>query len=118
MLRSRSVPDPAITPSSTRPVATEAVAELTPAVKGKLTGMAFRVPTIDVSVQDLTCKSNAPTTYGPNPLPQFLPCPSSDPTLLLPLCICLALIPSPHPFIFSHQFFDPSQFLIPSTPSA
>merc|ERR1739848_57945 len=27
-----------------------------PSVKGKLTGMAFRVPTIDVSVVDLTCE--------------------------------------------------------------
>merc|ERR1712060_280305 len=32
-------------------------------MKGKLTGMAFRVPTIDVSVVDLTCELETPTTY-------------------------------------------------------
>jgi glyceraldehyde 3-phosphate dehydrogenase len=32
-------------------------------MKGKLTGMAFRVPTIDVSVVDLTCMLETPTTY-------------------------------------------------------
>jgi glyceraldehyde 3-phosphate dehydrogenase len=32
-------------------------------MKGKLTGMAFRVPTIDVSVVDLTCMLKTPTTY-------------------------------------------------------
>merc|ERR1711988_1640928 len=37
-----------IIPSST------GAAKVVPAVKGKLTGMAFRVPTIDVSVVDLT----------------------------------------------------------------
>merc|ERR1719206_482665 len=41
-----------IIPSSTG--AAKAVAKVVPAVKGKLTGMAFRVPTIDVSVVDLT----------------------------------------------------------------
>jgi len=30
---------------------------------GKLTGMAFRVPTVDVSVVDLTCELETPTTY-------------------------------------------------------
>ena len=34
-----------------------------PAVAGKLTGMAFRVPTIDVSVVDLTCELEKETTY-------------------------------------------------------
>jgi len=34
-----------------------------PALKGKLTGMAFRVPTADVSVVDLTAKLAKPTTY-------------------------------------------------------
>ena len=34
-----------------------------PSLKGKLTGMAFRVPTPDVSVVDLTCKLAKPTTY-------------------------------------------------------
>jgi len=32
-------------------------------VAGKLTGMAFRVPTIDVSVVDLTCELEKATTY-------------------------------------------------------
>merc|ERR1711920_267105 len=43
-----------IIPSSTG--AAKAVAKVVPEVKGKLTGMAFRVPTIDVSVVDLTCE--------------------------------------------------------------
>merc|ERR1712232_870087 len=34
-----------------------------PDLQGKLTGMAFRVPTIDVSVVDLTCKLGKETTY-------------------------------------------------------
>jgi glyceraldehyde-3-phosphate dehydrogenase/erythrose-4-phosphate dehydrogenase len=34
-----------------------------PALKGKLTGMAVRVPTIDVSVVDLTCRLKKSTTY-------------------------------------------------------
>jgi len=50
-----------IIPSSTG--AAKAVAKVIPAVKGKLTGMAFRVPTIDVSVVDLTCELEKPTTY-------------------------------------------------------
>eukprot|EP00292_Cryptomonas_paramecium_P007716 CAMPEP_0113680812 /NCGR_PEP_ID=MMETSP0038_2-20120614/11569_1 /TAXON_ID=2898 /ORGANISM="Cryptomonas paramecium" /LENGTH=354 /DNA_ID=CAMNT_0000599319 /DNA_START=255 /DNA_END=1319 /DNA_ORIENTATION=- /assembly_acc=CAM_ASM_000170 len=50
-----------IIPSSTG--AAKAVAKVIPAVKGKLTGMAFRVPTLDVSVVDLTCKLKTPTTY-------------------------------------------------------
>ena len=32
-------------------------------MKGKLTGMAFRVPTVDVSVVDLTCELETPTTF-------------------------------------------------------
>merc|ERR1719472_382115 len=32
-------------------------------MKGKLTGMAFRVPTVDVSVVDLTCELETATTY-------------------------------------------------------
>ena len=32
-------------------------------MKGKLTGMAFRVPTVDVSVVDLTYELETPTTY-------------------------------------------------------
>merc|ERR1711972_159823 len=48
-------------PSSTG--AAKAVAKVIPAVKGKLTGMAFRVPTIDVSVVDLTVELEKETTY-------------------------------------------------------
>merc|ERR1711943_64971 len=50
-----------IIPSSTG--AAEAVAKAYPVMKGKLTGMAFRVPTVDVSVVDLTCELEKPTTY-------------------------------------------------------
>merc|ERR1712193_581927 len=50
-----------IIPSSTG--AAKAVAKVIPAVKGKLTGMALRVPTIDVSVVDLTVELEKPTTY-------------------------------------------------------
>lgn len=32
-------------------------------MKGKLTGMSFRVPTVDVSVVDLTCRLEKPATY-------------------------------------------------------
>ncbi len=50
-----------IIPSSTG--AAKACALVIPEVKGKLTGMAFRVPTLDVSVVDLTVKLATPTTY-------------------------------------------------------
>merc|ERR1711937_746878 len=40
-----------------------AVTKVIPSLKGKLTGMAFRVPTVDVSVVDLTCKLGKATTY-------------------------------------------------------
>ncbi|MHC1786630.1 MAG: type I glyceraldehyde-3-phosphate dehydrogenase [Christensenellales bacterium] len=50
-----------IIPSSTG--AAKAVGVVLPELKGKLTGMSFRVPTIDVSVVDLTCTLNTPTTY-------------------------------------------------------
>merc|ERR1712025_455325 len=43
--------------------AAKAVAKVVPEVAGKLTGMAFRVPTIDVSVVDLTCELEKATTY-------------------------------------------------------
>ena len=43
-----------IIPSSTG--AAKAAAKVIPEVAGNLTGMAFRVPTIDVSVIDLTCE--------------------------------------------------------------
>lgn len=49
-----------IIPSTTG--AAKAVAEVLPAVKGKLTGMAFRVPTPDVSVVDLTFRSERETS--------------------------------------------------------
>ncbi len=50
-----------IIPSSTG--AAKACALVIPELKGKLTGMAFRVPTLDVSVVDLTCRLEKPTTY-------------------------------------------------------
>ncbi|OLQ02865.1 Glyceraldehyde-3-phosphate dehydrogenase, chloroplastic [Symbiodinium microadriaticum] len=50
-----------IIPSSTG--AAKAVAKVIPDVKGKLTGMALRVPTIDVSVVDLTVELEKETTY-------------------------------------------------------
>jgi len=50
-----------IIPSSTG--AAKAVAKVIPQVKGKLTGMAFRVPTIDVSVVDLTCRLKTAASY-------------------------------------------------------
>ena len=50
-----------IIPSSTG--AAKAVTVVIPELKGKLTGMAFRVPTVDVSVVDLTVKLNKATTY-------------------------------------------------------
>merc|ERR1712046_509861 len=51
-----------IIPSSTG--AAKAVGKCLPAVNGKLTGMAFRVPTPDVSVVDLTCRLERPATYA------------------------------------------------------
>ena len=50
-----------IIPSSTG--AAKAVGKVIPALNGKLTGMAFRVPTMDVSVVDLTVKLEKPATY-------------------------------------------------------
>lgn len=50
-----------IIPSSTG--AAKAVGKVIPALNGKLTGMSFRVPTIDVSVVDLTVKLEKETTY-------------------------------------------------------
>jgi glyceraldehyde 3-phosphate dehydrogenase len=51
-----------IIPASTG--AAKAVALCIPALKGKLTGMAFRVPTADVSVVDLTFRTDKPTTLA------------------------------------------------------
>lgn len=50
-----------IIPSSTG--AAKVVGEVIPELKGKLTGMSFRVPTVDVSVVDLTCRLAKATTY-------------------------------------------------------
>ncbi|MFN3405679.1 MAG: type I glyceraldehyde-3-phosphate dehydrogenase [Cytophagaceae bacterium] len=50
-----------IIPSSTG--AAKAVGLVIPELKGKLTGMAFRVPTPDVSVVDLTVRLSKPTSY-------------------------------------------------------
>lgn len=50
-----------IIPASTG--AAKAVAQCIPAIKGKLTGMAFRVPTLDVSAVDLTVKLEKSTSY-------------------------------------------------------
>ena len=50
-----------IIPSSTG--AAKACALVIPSLKGKLTGMSFRVPTLDVSVVDLTVRLSRDTTY-------------------------------------------------------
>ena len=50
-----------VIPSSTG--AAKAVGLVIPELKGKLTGMSFRVPVPNVSVVDLTCKLKTPTSY-------------------------------------------------------
>ena len=50
-----------IIPSSTG--AAKAVGKVYPKLNGKLTGMSMRVPTLDVSVVDLTCNLAKPATY-------------------------------------------------------
>lgn len=51
-----------IIPSSTG--AAKAVTKVIPSLKGKLTGMSFRVPVADVSVVDLTVRLEKPATYA------------------------------------------------------
>jgi glyceraldehyde 3-phosphate dehydrogenase len=50
-----------IIPSSTG--AAKAVGKVIPSLKGKLTGMSMRVPTLDVSAVDLTCKLKKDADY-------------------------------------------------------
>ncbi len=50
-----------IIPSSTG--AAKAVGKVLPEMNGKLTGMSFRVPTVNVSVVDLTCRLEKAATY-------------------------------------------------------
>ncbi|MDR1644987.1 MAG: type I glyceraldehyde-3-phosphate dehydrogenase [Tannerellaceae bacterium] len=50
-----------IIPSSTG--AARAVGKVIPSLQGKITGMSFRVPVLDVSVADLTCRLETPATY-------------------------------------------------------
>jgi glyceraldehyde 3-phosphate dehydrogenase len=50
-----------IIPSSTG--AAKAVTKVIPELKGKLTGMSFRVPTLNVSVVDLTCRLEKAANY-------------------------------------------------------
>jgi glyceraldehyde 3-phosphate dehydrogenase len=51
-----------IIPASTG--AAEAVTKVLPALRGKLTGMSFRVPVSDVSVVDLTCELARAASYA------------------------------------------------------
>jgi len=51
-----------IIPSSTG--AAKAVGKVLPALDGRLTGMAFRVPTLDVSVVDITVNLSCPADYA------------------------------------------------------
>merc|ERR1712142_313693 len=66
-----------IIPSSTG--AAKAVGKVIPELNGKLTGMAFRVPTPDVSVVDLTVRLTKPATY--EEIKQKIEAVSKDPEL-------------------------------------
>lgn len=50
-----------IIPSTTG--AAKAVGKVIPELSGKITGLSFRVPVLDVSVVDLTCRLERPVTY-------------------------------------------------------
>jgi hypothetical protein len=52
-------------PSSTG--AAKALAEVIPALKGKFDGQAIRVPTVDVSLVDLTIETEKPRDQGRDP---------------------------------------------------
>jgi len=52
-----------VCPPLSPPRPSQAVGKVIPALNGKLTGMAFRVPTVDVSVVDLTCRLAKPAKY-------------------------------------------------------
>jgi len=43
--------------------AAKATGKVIPELEGKLTGMAFRIPTLNVSVVDLTCRTEKPAPY-------------------------------------------------------
>lgn len=43
--------------------AAKAVGKVIPSLNGKVTGMSFRVPVVDVSVIDLTCVLKKPVKY-------------------------------------------------------
>ena len=48
---------------STNLLMMQAVGKVLPSLNGKLTGMSFRVPTVDVSVVDLTVRLEKAATY-------------------------------------------------------